>query len=153
MSKFFKIKKAAVPDKLTNNMSFYYVKSYFIDVNKDSWEHGETDRVADFSQQDDATMMNKGFDSILKAANSVLEAYYCNPINDKSKWIIEKDGYDITCQTTVTVNLDSNNDFYEVYTNSEEYQQFKNGEIDLYAMVFVITIGKRQEIEIDDSEI
>ena len=150
MSKFFKIKKA---NKKVKASIEYYVKSYFIDVNKDSWEHGETDQVADFSTQTDNSMINKGFNSVLDAANSVLQAYYMDPITDKSAWIIEKQGNELVCQTETTVDLNTHtNEFEEVKTTEEKYKQFKNGEIDLYAMIFVITLGKRQEVDFDESE-
>ena len=148
MSKFFKVKKATI-EKKANNIS-YYVKAYWGEINKDNYEEGEYEKVRSFF---DDVKVNDNYATPLDAANAIIEAYGFNAITDKSYWGIERDEKGLKFETSVTADKNQNGDFIEIDTNSERYKQFENGEIDLYSFTFVILIGKRQEVDFDDSEI
>lgn len=148
MSKFFKVNKAAIKKKAGNVE--YYVKAYWGEINKDNYEEGEYEKVRSFF---DDIKVNDKYETPLEAANAIIEAYGFSAITDKSFWSIERNEKGLKFETSVTADKNQNGDFIEIDTNSERYEQFENGEIDLYSFTFVILIGKRQEVDFDDSEI
>lgn len=148
MSRFFKVKKAAIKKKAGNVE--YYVKTYWGEINKDNIEKGEYERVNSFF---DDIKDGTTYESPLQAANAIIEAYGFNAITDKSYWNIERDEKGLRFETSISTDKTNNDDYVEVDMNSDKYQQFKEGLIDLYVFTFVIIIGKRQEVDFDDSEI
>lgn len=148
MSKFFKVNKANKKVKAGNVE--YYVKTYWGEINKDNIEKGEYERVNSFF---DDIKDGTTYESPLQAANAIIEAYGFNAITDKSYWNIERDEDGLRFETSVSTDKLSSGDYEEVDLTDEKYQLFKQGIIDLYVFTFVIVIGKRQEVDFDDSEI
>lgn len=146
MNRFFKVKKAAIKKKAGNVE--YYVKAYWGEINKDNYEEGEYERVRTFSEKGDG----EPFATALDAANDVLATFGFDEI-DEEYWSIERDEKGLRFETSVSTDITSSGNYEVVEPNSERYQQFKEGLIDLYVFTFVIIIGKRQEVDFDDSEI
>ena len=151
MNKFFKVNKANKKVKAGNIE--YYVKTYWGEINKDNYEEGEYETVRSFDSNDDSSMLNTVFLSPINAANSVIESWGFNEINDKTLWNIYKDEDGLRYETSISTDKLSSGDYEEVDLTDEKYQLFKQGIIDLYVFTFVIVIGKRQEVDFDDSEI